>query len=355
MIQYAVTAPQVQSEHTEMQLPAGIVPPAEVSGYLRMYMEISEDRQPAEGFDRSIPISKQDEEGTEKMTREEFQKLTTDGPLILDGATGSFMTASGMPKGVCTETWILEHPEILTELQKGYIAAGSDIIYAPTFGANRLLLKNYGLESKVSEINHDLVALSKSIAGSKAYVAGDVTTANRPDLDYGELYDVYTEQVAALADAGADLIVAETMISVDETLAVIDAVHAVCDLPVLCSLTMQADGSLFFGGTIFEAAPMLQEMGADAVGINCSTGPEQLESIIKNLHELLTVPVIAKPNAGMPTINDDGIAVYHMTTTAFAEGMKRLHELGATVIGGCCGTDPEFIRELVKTVRPDKM
>ena len=129
------------------------------------------------------------------------------------------------------------------------------------------------------------------------------------------------------------------------------AAHAVCDLPILCSLTMQADGSLFFGGNIFETAPMLEEMGADAVGINCSTGPDQLENIIQNLAGSLSVPVIAKPNAGMPTINDQGIAVYDMTPEYFGKSMKRLVDLGASMVGGCCGTDPSYIKALVNAIR----
>ena len=285
------------------------------------------------------------------MTKQEFQNLVSRGPLILDGATGSNLMKAGMPKGVCTEQWILEHPAALTKLQQEYVDAGSQIIYAPTFAANRISLKEHGLEDEMISMISRLVSLSKSCAKERCYVAGDLTTTGKTDIPYEELYNVYQEQISCLADAGADLLVAETMMTLDETMAAVEAAHAVCGLPILCSLTIESDGSLFFGGNIFETAVTLQEIGADAVGINCSSGPDQFESIISSLKDSLTVPVIAKPNAGMPTIDEKGEAHYSMDAPEFARHMKRLVELGADIVGGCCGTTPEFIRELVKILK----
>lgn len=285
------------------------------------------------------------------MTKQEFQNLVSREPLILDGATGSNLMKAGMPKGVCTEQWILEHPAALTKLQQGYVDAGSQIIYAPTFAANRISLKEHGLEDEMISMISRLVSLSKSCAKERCYVAGDLTTTGKTDIPYEELYNVYQEQISCLADAGADLLVAETMMTLDETMAAVEAAHAVCGLPILCSLTIESDGSLFFGGNIFETAVTLQEIGADAVGINCSSGPDQFESIISSLKDSLTVPVIAKPNAGMPTIDEKGEAHYSMDAPEFARHMKRLVELGADIVGGCCGTTPEFIRELVKILK----
>ena len=285
------------------------------------------------------------------MTKQEFQNLVSRGPLILDGATGSNLMKAGMPKGVCTEQWILEHPAALTKLQQEYVDAGSQIIFAPTFAANRISLKEHGLEDEMISMISRLVSLSKSCAKERCYVAGDLTTTGKTDIPYEELYNVYQEQISCLADAGADLLVAETMMTLDETMAAVEAAHAVCGLPILCSLTIESDGSLFFGGNIFETAVTLQEIGADAVGINCSSGPDQFESIISSLKDSLTVPVIAKPNAGMPTIDEKGEAHYSMDAPEFARHMKRLVELGADIVGGCCGTTPEFIRELVKILK----
>lgn len=285
------------------------------------------------------------------MTKQDFQELINQGPLILDGATGSNLMKAGMPKGVCTEQWILEHKEVLTALQKQYIEAGSRVIYAPTFAANRISLAEHGLADQMETMIPQLVALSKDCVKDGCYVAGDLTTTGKTSIPYEELYTVYQEQISCLRDAGVDLLIAETMLTMDETMAAVEAAHAVCDLPILCSMTVESDGSLFFGGNIFEAAIALQEIGADAVGINCSTGPDQFESIIASLKESLTIPVIAKPNAGMPTIDDKGMAHYSMDAPEFARHMKRLVELGANIVGGCCGTTPEYIRELVNALK----
>ena len=285
------------------------------------------------------------------MTKQEFAELTKNKLLILDGATGSNLTKAGMPKGVCTEEWALEHPEAVIELQRRYIEAGSDIVYAPTFGANRASLKRFNLESRIEELNRKLVALSKTAAAGQALVAGDITTIGYPVTDEGELsYEnrvaVYQEQIYLLGEAGVDLIAAETLLGGDEAMAILDAAAMVCDLPVMCTLTVESDGSCYFGGNVIDIAVNLEEMGAAAVGINCSCGPDQLESIVRNLRERVNVPVIVKPNAGLPVINEKGEAVYPMEPEVFGRHMKKLVELGAGIVGGCCGTDERFIREL---------
>ena len=182
-------------------------------------------------------------------------------------------------------------------------------------------------------------------------MAGDITTIGYPVTEEGELsYEnrvaLYQEQISCLAAAGVDLLVGETLLGCDEAMAILDAAAMVCDLPVMCTLTVESDGSCYFGGNVIDIAANLEEMGASAVGINCSCGPDQLESIVRNLRERVNIPVIVKPNAGLPVINEKGEAVYPMEPEAFGGHMKRLVELGAGIIGGCCGTDDRFIREL---------
>lgn len=285
------------------------------------------------------------------MRREEFERLASGRVLLLDGATGSELRKRGMPVGVSTELWALEHPGVILELQRAYVDAGSDIIYAPTFSANRMGLEMHGIADRLHEINAGLVKLSKQAANGRALVAGDITTTGKPlepvgTLSYQALYDVYRDQAAILAEAGADLLVAETMLSVDETVCAVEAARSVCDLPMLCSLTMEADGHLLFGGTATEAVETLQAVGADAVGLNCSVGPDQLESVVASMKAVAQVPVIAKPNAGLPVIDEQGHAHYSMDPDTFARAMTRLIQAGATLVGGCCGTDPEYIRRL---------
>ena len=288
------------------------------------------------------------------MTREEFQKLTQD-VVLLDGATGSNLMAAGMPRGICTEAWIMEHKEVLQNLQKAYVEAGSQIVYAPTFGGNRYSLGLRGLQDKLAEMNHALVNISREAVGHKVYVAGDITTTGKMmepagDLTYEMAYETYCEQIKVLEDAGVDLIAAETMINIEETLAALDAAASVSSLPVMCTMTVEADGSIFSGGNAVEAAIALEGAGAVAVGINCSVGPDQLVSVVRNIKENVSIPVIAKPNAGMPTIDDQGNAIYSMDAKSFAEHMKVLIENGASVVGGCCGTTPEFIREISRSL-----
>ena len=279
--------------------------------------------------------------------------MTQEGVVLLDGATGSNLMKAGLPRGVSAEQWVTEHPVVLQELQRAYVEAGSKIVYAPTFAANRISLANFGLESQVEQLNTRLVKISREAVEGRAFVAGDLTTTGqlmepKGDMTYEKLYHAYQEQVRALADAGADLLVAETMLSVEETIVALDAAHSVCQLPVMCTLSLEADGTAMYGGSAVEAVVTLQEMGAAAVGLNCSVGPDQLESVVRNMKEAATVPVIAKPNAGMPSINEKGEAVYSMNEDDFARYTKILVEAGAGIVGGCCGTTPDYIRKLAQ-------
>ena len=285
------------------------------------------------------------------MNRTEFQNWTKHHIRLMDGATGSNLMKAGMPRGVCTEQWVLKHPDAILALQSAYKAAGSDMVYAPTFCANRIALSGYGLQDDVSRMNRELVALSKKAVGSGVLVAGDMTTTGKPadpeDSDgYQQLLDAYREQAEALISAGADLIGVETMMGVNECGAAIEAIRSLGDIAVICTLSVQSDGKCYFDGSVFEAAEILEALGTDAIGVNCSTGPDQLESVIRTLKNTCTLPIIAKPNAGMPKISDSGEAVYSMEAGEFAQHMERLVEAGASLIGGCCGTTPEFIEAL---------
>lgn len=285
------------------------------------------------------------------MTRSEFQALLDKGPVILDGATGSNLRASGMPVGVCTEQWVLEHPEVLQNLQRAYVEAGSQIVYAPSFSANRLSLSMYGLEDKLAEMNRALVLISREAVGDKAFVAGDMATCGKPvDVEggvrYEELIEVYREQAQLLVDAGVDLIGLETMMGVTECSAAIEAIRSVCDLPVMCTLTLDAVGAAYFDGDAELAAQTLPALGADAIGVNCGQGPELYVSVIQRMRAHTDLPLIAKPNAGLPVIQSDGSAVYGMSPGKFAREMAQLKKAGAGILGGCCGTTPEHIRML---------
>ena len=303
------------------------------------------------------------------MTKEEFQKFVESGhPVYLDGATGSNLLKRGMPAGVCPEEWILGHKEVLLALQKEFAEAGSHVIYAPTFSANAVKLREYGLEDRIGQMNQELVAISKEAAAGKCLVAGDLTMTGEQlapmgTMDFEELVNIYKEQIGYLVNAGADLLVVETMMSLQESRAALIAAKECCDLPVMVTMTFESDGRTLYGTDAKTAAVVLESLGASAIGANCSTGPDKMAEIITAMAEVSSVPIIAKPNAGLPFLDKNGNTSYDMDSDTFADGMGKLVEAGASILGGCCGTSPEYIGKLkerthrMKTVRrkkPDK-
>ena len=283
------------------------------------------------------------------MNRQEFQTLIKNTPLFLDGATGSNLQKQGMPAGVCPEQWILEHRDIMIRLQRDFVSAGSDIVYAPTFTSNRIKLKEYGMEGQIERINRDLVGISREAVGGKAYIAGDLTMTGEQlapmgKLDFEELVEVYKEQIRYLVEAGVDLLVIETMMSLQETRAAVIAAKEVCDLAVMATLTFEADGRTLFGTDAVTAAVVLESLGVAAVGTNCSTGPDKMVDTVRRMAEVTVIPIIAKPNAGLPSLDAEGNTVYDMEAEEFGRHMRDLVSAGASVLGGCCGTTPAHIR-----------
>ena len=288
------------------------------------------------------------------MTKQEFVELVKNGPVILDGATGTNLMEAGMPIGVCPEAWLLEHENVIVDLQRKYVEAGSNIVYAPTFTGNRIKLAEYGLEDRLEEINTKLVQLSKKAVDGKALVAGDMTMTGQQlfplgELMFDELVEVYSEQARVLAEAGADLMVVETMMSLQECRAAVLAIKEVCDLPIMVSLSYNEDGRTLFGTPPETAIVVLQSLGVDAIGINCSTGPMEMLEPVRKMAEYSTVPIIAKPNAGLPELEGKK-TVYKMTPEEFAQAGEMLVEAGAAILGGCCGTRPEHIKALADKI-----
>lgn len=298
------------------------------------------------------------------MTKQEFRELAEQRILFLDGATGSNLQKAGMPTGVCPEAWILENEECFINLQKKYLHRGTDILYAPTFSANRIKLAEYGLEGKLEEMNRRLVELGKRAVGEYMvenrnasfipYIAGDVTMTGKllaplGPLSFEEAVSVYKEQMQVLVSAGVDLLVIETMMSLQEARAAVIAAGEICTLPVMVTLTFDETGHTLYGTEPETAVLVLQGLGADAVGVNCGAGPEACAEIVKRMKQVANVPIIAKPNAGMPRLVNKE-TVYDQTPEQFAEGMKRLAEAGAGIVGGCCGTTPEHIQCLYEAL-----
>ena len=281
------------------------------------------------------------------LTKEEFQAKLSAGPLFLDGATGSNLQKAGMPKGCCTEKWVLANPDPLVQLQRAYAEAGSDIIYAPTFQAQPIALEKVGLADKCEQINARLVALSRSAAPG-CLIAGDLTTLATFCDSWDEgcfdlLVENYRRQIKGLLDGSADLLAAETLLYPQEAEAILTAAELEGAGAVMYTFTMQSDGSLFSGR---DSGPVLQELeeaGAAAVGFNCVAADMMTPYLISKLRRYVKGPLVCKPNAGVPVIGPDGIPAYPQTPAEFAAIVKECYKNGANLLGGCCGTAPDFI------------
>ncbi|MDP2924653.1 MAG: homocysteine S-methyltransferase family protein [Candidatus Omnitrophota bacterium] len=277
--------------------------------------------------------------------------------LVLDGATGTQLHKRGMPVGVCPEVWCLENVEVISSVHSDYFDAGADIIYTCTFGANRIKLSQYGVKDVVS-LNRELAIVARRSLRRKGLVAGDIGPTGKfvkpfGGLDFEEAVDIFKEQVRGLLLGGVDLFVIETMMDIQEARAALIAVKELTDKFTAVTMTFEKDGRTLNGNDPESALITLQSLGANAVGCNCSTGPEDMLKIIKLIKPYATVPLIAKPNAGMPKLINNK-TTFSMSAAKFASFGVRLVRAGANVLGGCCGTTPEHIQYLKKAVSGKK-
>ena len=286
------------------------------------------------------------------LTKQEFHDKTVGGVRIMDGATGSNLRQAGMPKGCSTELWVLEHPEVLQALQRQYAQAGSQILFAPTFQAQPIALETLGLEKETEKLNARLVALTREAAPC-CLVAGDVTTLaafcdswNAENMDL--LIANYRRQIRGLIDGGADIIGAETLLYPHEAEAILVAGELEGAGAMMFTFTMQSGGSLFSGAEVGPVLRELEQAGAAAVGFNCVPADNMTAGLVGKLRRYAKGPLICKPNAGMPVIREDGIAHYDMSPSDFAAVIADCQQMGATLLGGCCGTTPAHISAITK-------
>ncbi|MBP7654050.1 homocysteine S-methyltransferase family protein [Candidatus Dependentiae bacterium] len=295
------------------------------------------------------------------MNKKQFADLCSEKILILDGATGTELQKYGIPKEVCPEKWVFDNPKVIQEIQKKYVNSGSDIVFACTFGANRIKLSEYGLENELNTLNKKLVEISKNADKTQYYVAGDVAPTGRfvepfGDLKFEEAVSVFKEQIAELVSGGADLIVIETMMDIQETRAALIAAKEICNLPVMVTMTFSDEGRTLTGTDSITALITLQSLGADAFGCNCSTGPESMIKLIEGIKPYAKIPLIAKPNAGLPLLKD-GKTYFSMNSEEFGKYIPKFIEAGVNIIGGCCGTTPDYIKQIkINTagIKPNK-
>ena len=276
--------------------------------------------------------------------------LNAPGPVLLDGGMGTMLQARGLKLGEYPELAALEHPDWLLDIHRAYVAAGSQILCANTFGANREKLRRTG--RTVEEVIPPSIALARQAAGGRALVALDLGPIGQlleptGSLDFETAVDIFAQEVRAARDAGADLVMVETMTDLQECRAALLAVKENSDLPVMVSLTYEERGRTFLGHSPAAAALTLEGMGADAIGVNCSLGPREMPPLVEELTKWTTLPISVKPNAGLP---DPGGAGYDITAEEFADAMAALTQLGVKCYGGCCGTTPDYIAKLAQAL-----
>lgn len=283
----------------------------------------------------------------------DFKTLLNKEFVSLDGAMGTMLQARGLKMGETPEVLNIENPQMLTEIHKEYIEAGADIIYANTFGANRYKLENCGYS--VDEIiKAGIKNAKKACAGTDTLVALDIGPIGQlleptGTLTFEEAYDIYKEEI--IAGSEADVIVFETMTDLYELKAAVLAAKENSDKPVICTMTFEENMHTFTGCSVSSMALTLEGLGVDAIGVNCSLGPAELYPVAEELCKWTTLPVVLKPNAGLP---DPVTNEYNVTAKEFARLIKKIVPLGVKIFGGCCGTNPEFIKELNLMLKGEK-
>lgn len=271
-------------------------------------------------------------------------------PMLLDGSTGTSLMRCGMPNGACPESWVLEHPDIIKKIQRGYVDAGSDALYTPTFGANSPTLRRNHLDGAY-RINRELAELT---VGRARLTGGDMSPTGlfiEPfgDATFDEVVGIYAEQASALDAAGVDFFIVETNISLQEVRAAVTGIKQVSSKPVFVTMTVDDHGRTLSGDRLDCCLVALAELGISAFGTNCSQGPDKMLELLRGLTQLsvsLGIPLVAKPNAGMPHENPDGSRHFDLDAESFAGFAPEFLASGIYILGGCCGTDDEYIAGL---------
>jgi 5-methyltetrahydrofolate--homocysteine methyltransferase len=290
-----------------------------------------------------------------------LDRLDSGEVLIADGATGTMLVEAGLPTGVPGEAWVLERPEEIMNLHRAYVEAGSELILTSTFGGTRARLKAAGLQAEVPEISRRAAELARQVAGDALYVGGDIgpTGEMMPPLGpltYEAAVEQFAEQAQALAAGGVDCIYIETMSDLNEAKAAVEGAQQACDLPVFCTFSFDTHGYTNMGVSPTQAARAMTALGVSATGANCGHAPEEVLDILPQIREAApdaeAIALIAKPNAGVPRLIKRQV-VYDGTPERMAELARRYVELGASIIGTCCGSSPEHIAAIREAVTPE--
>ncbi len=289
------------------------------------------------------------------MPRENFRKRLLDEILILDGSMGT-MLQPHLPAGACPDYACLTHPEIVRNVHKAYVEAGADIVITNTFGATRIKLNEYGLGDKVHDINVRACELVQEASAAHTIVGGSIGPTGKlveplGDVSFDEVYKIYKEQVVSLLEGGVDVFVMETFGDLKEAKAALLAVRENTHLPVMIAMTFAEDHKTFTGTDPLTAATVLAALGADAIGVNCSLGPQQMLPLVNQLVEATHLPVFVEPNAGIPKLVNGNQTTHTVTADEMAEYAEKYIQAGANIVGTCCGSTPEHTRKVHDSIK----
>ena len=281
--------------------------------------------------------------------------------LLFDGAMGTMLIQAGLENGTIPEAWVLERPEEIIKVHQGYADAGADILITNTFGGNVIKLKKAGLEKKADKINWNAAGLAKSIAKNKCWVAGNMGPTGEllqpgGPISEDEVRDCFAAQAQVLAEGDVDLFLVQTFFNLKEILIAIEGIQSVSNLPVFASMTFQEYPKGFatlMGDSVEYSMKALTDANAFVVGANCSIGSDRMVLLAKEIRKAVSTPVMAAPNAGSPEIQE-GKTIYTEDARTFSDNMSRIKSLGVEVLGGCCGTTPEYIRQTIQKTQSKK-
>lgn len=285
------------------------------------------------------------------MLREKIGKQV----MFFDGAMGTSLQKVGLEIGEVPELFNFKYPERVQEVHRGYLEAGSNFITTNTFGANRYKVKD--TPYTVDQVIKQAVDIAKKAKQDykDAYIALDIGSTGKllepmGEVTFKEIYEVFKEQVVAGEKYGCDIVLIETFMDLTEFEAAILAAKENTTLPIFCTMSFDANMRTFFGVTLEDMVTLAQNLGVDVLGINCSLGPKELSPVVQKIMKIASTPVLVQPNAGLPNI-ENGKAVYNITADEFADYTAHFAELGVSLLGGCCGTTPDYIRKMIEKIK----
>jgi len=293
------------------------------------------------------------------MTSASIFDLLATRPVLFDGAMGTELMKRGLPQGVCPEEWNVDRPNVLKDIHRSYYEAGSDSVSTNSFGANRIKLASHGLEDRFYELNRAAAELAGEVRPAGRFVAGDIGPTGKflkPQGEYeeAEFEAAFADQAEALGSGPVDFFLVETMFDLREALCAVRGIRRGSDLPVFVSMTFNRNPRGFFtlmGDSIGRCVEAFEAIGVPVIGTNCTLTSSDLADCIREMRALTSKPLIAQPNAGKPEVSSGDVVVYSQPAEDFARDVPKLVASGARIVGGCCGTDPEFIRQAAAALK----